>query len=135
MCYEEIAYKFPKAWDKYCKWLTTIELDEGAYFVSASKDIWMEIPYISCCESGEICMDLPFSIFYGLLLEFFDENKIIIIIQPHNCLKAKDFQVIVNAQRINPYGSISVGSNSFKTREEANLEAVKKAFEMLEERS
>ena len=121
--------KYKKAWEELKKWVKKIKLEEGERF---DEDLDVSISWRSCCEEGVVYFELSFSMMYGLFLEFFDEQGIIITLEYQRGDEL--FYWCINSTTKENMRRTEFEDKEYKNRQEAQSMGVQKAFEILEER-
>jgi len=110
MKWKEIKEKYPKGWERACKW----GFAEG---------------WDTELEEGEMTFDFyPMNFFY-----FFDEQGIVINIESYVTPKRFEFEFWIDS--LDEKKIVSITFKKFKSRKEAEEQAFLKAFELLEEQS
>ncbi len=130
--WEEIKEKYTEAYSKWIEYFLKLKISNNK---SDVKYYYSEISDSFKIEIGERIFNIPFEMLYGLLEEFFDKNNIIIIISNH-CSYWK-FYIKIAKNKIFNYQykwdlKVIFQKSYFKTRDEAKIEAIKKAFEIKE---
>lgn len=126
---KEIYEKYPKVWEKITYYLNHKLFNEN------DKDSDMVIvitsdPYIIIDDGYDSI--IPFSMLYGLLEDFFEDNNIEIIIKKTHYTHPDPY--IIDIFYYNNLINFGAFSNYQKTKNEAKYQAILKACEILEDK-
>ena len=117
----KLKENYPKSWKCWSDWCQNQICLESGFLLDGQ-----HLVHLDCGLKNAV--EAPFSILYGLFLEFFDSEKIIIDVFYQTWNKSFDFKVRFK------FNEHEISCGDYKNRINAQKTAISKAFKMLEER-